>query len=778
MYETVPSGKTSFGAMVRLLTIGWFSLVSLAGAAQLAAAEVAPEDVAGRVQALLEQMTLEEKIGQLNQYSSSFDLTGPSAGDAEGRARYDRVRKGLVGSMLNVTGAEETRRAQKLAVENSRLGIPLIFGFDVIHGYQTMFPIPLGETASWDLEAIELSSRIAATEAAAAGLHWTFAPMVDIARDGRWGRIMEGAGEDPYLGSVVAAARVRGFQGEELDATDTIAACAKHFAGYGFAEGGRDYNTADFSEQTLRNVVLPPFQAAVEAGVATIMNGFNEIGGVPVTASAHLQRDILKGEWGFDGFVVSDWGSIGELVPHGVAEDARAAARMAIRAGSDMDMESGAYLAHLADLVKDGVIDEALVDDAVRRVLTVKFRLGLFDDPYRYSDPERERELVYSEEHQRIARDVARKSIVLLKNEGDVLPLDKNAGTIAVIGPLAADKDAPLGSWRGKAITDSAVSLLEGIEAAVSPDVEIRYAKGAPLAVGERSFIRELELNRDDQKGFDEALAAARGADVVIMALGEEAFQSGEGRSQVDIGFKGVQRQLLEAVHGVNPNIVLVLMNGRPLTLVWPAMNVPAILETWHLGSQAGHAIADVIFGDYNPSGKLPVSFPYHVGQEPLYYNVKNTGRPGPSDMVFWSHYTDAPNVALYPFGYGLSYTTFGYSDPILSAKEISMDETLRVEVVVRNIGSRRGEEVVQLYVRDLVGSVTRPVKELKGFEKIALDPKEERKVTFTLSAEDLAFYAADGTWKAEPGEFIVYVGASSVALKEAKFVLNAAVNQ
>jgi beta-glucosidase len=563
-------------------------------------------EIESRIDSLLERMTLEEKIGQLNQYSATFDITGPAPDEGGDKVRYEQIRIGQVGSMLNVTGAEATRSAQKLAVEKSRLGIPLIFGFDVIHGYQTMFPIPLGEAASWDLEAIQAAARVAATEASAAGVHWTFGPMVDIARDARWGRIMEGAGEDPFLGAQVAAARVRGFQGVDMAALDTIAACAKHYAGYGLAEAGRDYNTVDISEQTLRNVVLPPFRAAVDAGVATVMNSFNEIGGVPATGSVHLQREILKGEWGFEGFIVSDWGSIGELVPHGFAADPREAARMAITAGSDMDMESAAYVENLAALVRAGAVEEQVVDQAVRRVLRVKFRLGLFEDPYRYSDAGREERLVMSEEHLAVARDVARKSIVLLKNDGGLLPLSKDSGTIAVIGGLAADKDAPLGSWRGRAITDSAVSLLEGVRAAVGPNVTVRYAEGAKIAVGERSFLHELTLNEDDTSGFAAAVEAARGADTVVIALGEEALQSGEGRSQVDIGLKGVQEELLEEVRAVNENVVVVLMNGRPLVLEGIVEKAAALVEVWHLGSRAGHAIADVMFGDYNPSGKLP----------------------------------------------------------------------------------------------------------------------------------------------------------------------------
>ena len=727
-----------------------------------------------RIDELMARMTLEEKIGQLNQYSSSFDLTGPPPPDDRAKRRYDEIKKGQVGSLLNVTGAAATRAAQELAVKNSRLGIPLIFGYDVIHGYRTSFPIPLGETASWDLEAIEKSARIAATEASAAGLHWTFAPMVDIARDARWGRIMEGAGEDAHLGALAAAARVRGFQGKDLAAVDTIAACAKHYAAYGFAEAGRDYNTVDISEQTLRNVVLPPFKAAVDAGVATLMNSFNEIGGTPATASVHLQREILKGEWGFDGFVVSDWGSIGELVPHGVAKDARDAARLAITAGSDMDMEAGAYVAEIKGLVESGAVPVGVVDEAVRRILRVKFRLGLFDDPYRYSDAEREKRVLGAPEHAAAARDVGRKSIVLLKNEGGLLPLTKGRGTVAVIGPLAADTDTPLGNWRGAAVKNSAVSLLDGIKAAAGSSVQVRYAEGAKLVTGETDMGRELTLNSEDRSGFAAAEQAAKGADVVVLVLGENAFQAGEGRSQADIGLKGVQADLLRAVRAVNPKIVLVLMNGRPLALQDVEPMAPAIVEAWHLGSQAGHAIADVLFGEYNPSGKLPVSFPRVVGQAPIYYNAKHTGRGDPASggLVFWSHYTDVPNTPLFPFGHGLSYTRFEYSDLKLGASEVAKGATVPVEVTLKNAGSRAGTEVVQLYVRDLVGSVTRPVKELKGFQKVTLAPGESRRVTFTLRPDDLAFYTAANRWEAEPGDFEVFVGGSSAETLSAKLTL------
>ncbi|MBO1320475.1 beta-glucosidase BglX [Acanthopleuribacter pedis] len=728
------------------------------------------------VNELLQKMTLEEKIGQLNQYSSTFDITGPPPGDEAGKQRLDHIRNGMVGSMLNVVGVAATRRAQELAVKNARLGIPMLFAFDVIHGYQTMFPIPIAEAASWDLEAIELSARIAAVEASAAGLHWTFAPMVDVSRDARWGRVMEGAGEDPYFNSVVAVARVRGFQGKDLSATDTIAACAKHFAGYGFAEAGRDYNTAEVTEDTLHNVVLPPFKAAVDAGVATVMNAFNEINGIPATADTRLQRQILKGEWGFKGMVVSDWGSIGELVPHGAAADLNQAAFLAITAGSDMDMESSAYLAHLPAMVKSGLVGEDVIDEAVRRVLLLKAKLGLFEDPYRYSDPEREKALIYNEKHLAAARDVAAKSVVLLKNDNNLLPLRKDKGVLAVIGPLADDTDSPLGSWRGKAVANSAVSLLAGIRAAVGKEVEVRYAQGAPLGVGTRSFVEELTLNHDDRSGFDTAIQAARGADTVVMALGEEAFQSGEGRSQVDIGLKGVQMDLLKAVHAVNPNIVVVLSNGRPLVLDEVAAMAPALVEAWHLGSQSGHAVADILFGDVNPSGKLPMSFPRHVGQLPLYYNHKKTGRPGPdpNGLVFWSHYTDMDNAPLFPFGFGLSYTTFSYGDLSLSNKEIAFDGTLTVSTTVTNTGKRAGSEVVQLYVRDLVGTRTRPVKELKGFQKISLAAGATQKVSFNLTAADLAFYTRDGKWQAEPGDFEVFIGTNARDVQAARFTLKA----
>jgi beta-glucosidase len=727
--------------------------------------------IESKITDLLSKMTLDEKIGQLNQFTSHWEMTGPAPEAGSDQEMLQMIKTGMVGSMLNVTGAEATRQAQKLAVENSRLKIPMIFGYDVIHGYETMFPIPLGEAASWEPELARKSARVAATEASAAGIQWTFAPMVDIARDARWGRVMEGAGEDPYLGSAFAAARVKGFQGDDLSAPNTVAACVKHFAAYGFVEAGREYNTVDISENTLRNVVLPPFQAAVDAGAATFMNAFNEIGGTPSTANPHLLRDILKGEWKFDGFVVSDWNSIGELVNHGVAADKKEAAKLAMTAGSDMDMEGRCFVPNLKTLVEDGTVDKKLVDDAVRRVLRVKFRLGLFDDPYKYCDDNREKTEILSKENLEAARVAARRSIVLLKNENHLLPLKKDGQKIAMIGELASDKDTPLGSWRAKAITGSAVSLLEGMQHAVAKPSNLVYAKGPAFIVGPSQFTVELKFNTTDRSGIAEAVQVARNADVVVMALGEDCFQTGEGRSQTDIRLKGLQEELLEAVYAANKNVVVVLMNGRPLDISWMAEHVPSIVEAWHLGSEAGNGIADVLFGDYNPAGKLPISFPRCVGQVPLYYNHKNTGRPTNGEgNVFWSHYTDCPNDALFPFGYGLSYTTFNYSDLKLSSPEMPKDGKIDVSVTVTNAGTVDGEEVVQLYIRDLVGSTTRPVKELKGFQKIFLKAGETKTVQFSLEDKDLAFWGANHTFTAEPGDFKLWVGPNSAEGLETSF--------
>lgn len=725
-----------------------------------------------RVDSLLSLMTMKEKVGQLVQYSAYAELTGPGQKDEQTKRKYDRIRTGGVGSLLNVVNTASAREAQDLALQ-SRLAIPLMFGYDVIHGFRTMFPVPLGEAASWDLEAIEQAARISAIEASAAGIHWTFAPMVDVSRDGRWGRIMEGAGEDPYLCSLVAAARVRGFQGNDLSNQTTIATCPKHFAGYGFAEAGRDYNTVDISNQTLYNVILPPFKAAIQAGAVTVMSAFNEIGGIPASGHTHLLRNVLKEQWGFTGFVVSDWGSIYEMTQHGFAEDRRAASFKGIVAGIDMDMEGNCYDTYLVELVKKGTIDESLVDDAVRRVLRVKFMLGIMDDPYKYINAKRENENIYTDEHRQFAREAARKSIVLLKNEKLLLPLEKKGGPIAVIGPLAKDKDTPLGNWRGQAISNSAVSLFGGIENAIL-DRKILYSEGCKLSVGPRTFANELVLNEHDRSGFKEAKTIARQAEVVILAIGEDSQQSGEGRSQANIGLAGLQQELLEEIYAVNRNIIVVLMNGRPLEITWIAEHAPAIVEAWHLGSEAGNAIADILFGDYNPSGRLPVTFPRSEGQLPVYYAHKNTGRPGPlEDEVFWSHYTDESNEPLFPFGFGLSYTTFTYSDISLSMEEITQDQALEVSVDVTNTGNREGREIVQLYIRDLVASETRPVKELKAFKLINLLPGQLKTITFKLGADDLSFFGSNGETRLEPGAFHVFIGPDSRDVKRAVFRLS-----
>lgn len=743
----------------QLLKVALFTTVGF-GCSQ-APSNPETSEIDKKVEELLSKMNLDEKIGQLNQYTSRWEMTGPAPAGNNEQQMLEQIKTGMVGSLLNVTGAEATMKAQKLAVENSRLGIPLIFGYDVIHGYKTMFPIPLATAASWDPAAAELSAHTAAVETAASGIHWTFAPMVDISRDARWGRVMEGAGEDPYLGAQMAAAQVRGFQGNDLSADNTIAACVKHFAAYGFAEAGREYNTVDVSENTLQNVVLPPFKAAVNAGVATLMNSFNVIGGVPSTSNPHLLRDILKGEWNFNGFVVSDWNSIGEIHNHGVAADLKEAAYLAMTAGSDMDMEGYSYIAHLKELVNEGRVDEKLIDDAARRVLRVKFELGLFDDPYKYSKLD-ETGLVYNAENRKAAREVAKKSIVLLKNGGSLLPLKKSGQKIAVIGDLADDKDSPIGSWRAQAITGSAVSLLEGMEAAVTEKNNLSFSRGPVYVSNEPVFTQHLEYNTTDRSGLNEAVALAKKSDIVVLALGENCFQSGEGRSQTDISLGGLQPELLEAVYAANKNVVVVLMNGRPLVIDWMTENVPAILECWQLGSEAGNAIADVLFGDYNPAGKLPMSFPRSVGQCPIYYNHFSTGRADDTHTVFWSHYTDELNEPLFPFGYGLSYTTFDYSDLKLSASEITADQKLKVSAVVKNTGSVDGEEVVQLYIQDIYGSIARPVKELKGFQKIMLKAGESQTIEFELGAADLAFFGADRTWKAEPGDFNLWVGTNS----------------
>tara|TARA_B110000459_G_C16617167_1_gene499574 strand:+ start:416 stop:2653 length:2238 start_codon:yes stop_codon:yes gene_type:complete len=728
-----------------------------------------------RVDDLISKMTLEEKLGQMNQYNGFWNVTGPTPKEGNAKEKYDHLAKGWVGSMLNVRGAKEVRAVQEVAVNESRLGIPLIIGFDLIHGYKTISPIPLAETASWDLEAMRMSASLGAKEAAAAGINWTFAPMVDVTRDARWGRVMEGAGEDPYLGSRVAEARVHGFQGLDLSDPNTVAACAKHFAAYGFAESGRDYNTVDIGENTLHNIVLPPFKAAADAGVKTFMNSFNDLNGIPATADRNLQRNILKGDWNFDGFIVSDWGSLKEMIDHGYARDKKHAGELGLNAGSDMDMESYIYLNEIKSLLKEGKVSMEQVDDAVRRILKVKFELGLFDDPYRYCDEEREKRVTGSKEIQEGALDMAKKSIVLLKNENKLLPLKKEGQKIALIGPLANDKNSPLGNWRIAAENNSAVSVLEGLASYTGNT--ICHAQGVKLVNAIPAFHEEVKINTTDKSGFKAAKKAAKKADVVIMVLGEYGFQSGEGRSRTRLDLPGFQQELLEEIYKINKNIVLVLMNGRPLVLNWADQNIPAILESWHLGTQSGNAIAQVLYGDYNPSGKLPMSFPRSVGQMPLYYNYKSTGRPGAdggdAGSVFWSHYGDEKNSPLYPFGFGLSYTEFEYSEIKMSSNSMTIGSQIEASVVLKNTGKVKGKEVVQMYIHDQFASVTRPVRELKGFELVELGPGESKKVSFTIDPELLEFYSANRKWESEPGAFTVYIGTNSATKRKANFSLN-----
>nr|WP_320120453.1 beta-glucosidase BglX [uncultured Marinifilum sp.] len=715
------------------------------------------------VDELLSQMTLEEKIGQLNQYTSHWEMTGPAPKNSSAQKRLEDIKNGRVGSMLNVFGAKATYEAQKLAVENSRLGIPLLFGYDVIHGYKTMLPIPLGEASAWDPSISKQASQLAAKEAAAAGLHWTFAPMMDVGRDARWGRVMEGCGEDPYLASVLSVARVKGFQGEDLSKEYTIAACAKHFAAYAFAEAGRDYNTVDIGSYTLHNTVLPPFKAVANAGVSTFMNSFNIINGTPATANPYLQRELLKDKWNYDGFIVSDWGSIEEIDYHGAAEDLKHAAQLAINAGSDMDMESNAYLPYLKELVEEGKVKESVIKDAARRILKVKYKLGLFENPYKYSNPEREIELINNKESRDIARKIARHSMVLLKNNNKLLPLSKQTKSIAVIGPLADDKNSPLGSWRAQAIKNSAVSLLDGIKNAVSPNTKINYSKACDLAIGKRNFRDELNFSTTiNQQTILSAINTAKKSDIVILALGEDCFQSGEGRSQTNIRLKGAQMELFNKISELNKKIIVVLMNGRPIAIPEIEEKADAILETWFAGSEAGNAIADVLFGDFNPSGKLTMSFPRNVGQCPIYYNHMNTGRPNSTGNVFWSHYTDAPNTPLYPFGYGLSYTNFNYGAVETDKKSYSKNESVKLNFILSNTGEFEGEEIVQVYIQDPKAKYARPVKELKAFQKVKLASKEEKRITFELNKKDFGYYSPKGEFLFESGTYYIYVGCNS----------------
>ncbi|HET9709734.1 MAG TPA: beta-glucosidase BglX [Gemmatimonadales bacterium] len=680
-----------------------------------------------RITALIAQMTLAEKLGQLN-----LPTYNPGANPSQA----DLVRRGLVGGFLNLDGADATHDMQKIAVEQSRLHIPLLFGQDVIHGYRTTFPIPLGEASAWDPELAEATAKFAAREARAAGLNWTFAPMVDIARDPRWGRIAEGAGEDPYLGSVLAAARVRGFQ-------QYILATVKHFAAYGGAEAGREYNTVDMSERTLREVYLPPYKAAVDAGAGSVMSAFNEIGGVPSSANPWLTNTVLRGEWRFRGFVVSDWTSVAELVAHGIAASPSEAGRLALGAGVDMDMVAGIYVDSLPSLVRSGKIPMAQVDEAVRRILREKFRLRLFDDPYRAMPP--------VEPDTALARRAARESIVLLKNDGGLLPIAATAKTIAVIGPLAADTVNPLGPWSGKSRPSDVVSVLAGIKQRAGSGVTVLTAPGTGVTDG-------------DTTGIAAAVAMAQQADLTILVVGEADTMSGEASSRTRLGLPGAQEQLERAIVATGKPVVLVLMSGRPLILSWSAEHVPAIVETWFLGDEAGHAIADVLFGDVNPSGRLPATFPRSVGQVPIYYAEKNTGRPAVEGQHFTSKYLDIPNTPLYPFGFGLSYTTFAYRDLKVANAQLRPTDTLVVSVTVANTGTRGGTDVAQLYVHDDVGSVTRPVRQLQGFQRVELAAGATKTVEFRVPVQQLGLWNQAMRYVVEPGSFHVYVGSNSTA--------------
>lgn len=710
-----------------------------------------------RADSVLALMTLEEKVGQLVQYSGGWATGAETGRPSEGS--NELIKKGKVGSFLNVVGAEQTKKMQKAAVEESRLKIPLIFGLDVIHGYRSTFPVPIGEASTWNPTLIQKSARMQAEEASSGGVHWTFNPMVDIARDPRWGRIMEGSGEDPYLGSLMAAARVRGYQGDDLSANNTILACVKHYAAYGGAEGGRDYNTVDMSERNFRDFYLPPYKAAVEAGAGSLMASFNEIGGIPSSASKFLLTKILRDEWKTDAMVVSDWNSIGELIPHGVAKDLREAAILGIEATVDMDMEANAYYNHLADLVKEGKVNIKLVDDAVRRVLIAKFKLGLFDDPFKYCDAEREKRTIRSKEIIEATQEVASETLVLLKNEKNILPLKKDLKAIAVVGPLANSSEDPLGGWSGLSNKDEVVPLLEGIKNKLGDNVKINYAEGC-------------KITGDDKSGFDEAIEAAKSSEVVIAVVGESSGMTGEANSRATLDLPGVQEDLIKELYKTGKPVVVVLLNGRPLTITWLKENVNAILEAWYPGISASYAVTNVLFGDYNPDGKLPVTFPRHVGQVPIHYNHKNTGRPHDPTNHYTSYYMDLENTPLFPFGYGLSYTTFEYSDLMLEKNQIKKDESLKVSVNVKNTGKYEGKEVVQLYIRDLVGSVTRPVKELKDFTKISLKPGETKTVEFTITPEKLKFHDINMNYVVEPGDFKVFVGTNSVDVKEASFTV------
>ncbi len=708
-----------------------------------------------RVDSVLKLMTLEEKIGQMTQFSANWSITGPVMSDDF----QPYLEKGLIGSIFNATSVKGVRKMQEIAVEKTRLGIPILFGQDVIHGYKTIFPIPLGEACSWDLEMMRRTAEIAAIEAASDGINWTFAPMLDIGRDARWGRVMEGAGEDPYLASRIAEARVVGFQGgndwKSLKSTSTLLACGKHLAAYGAAESGRDYNPAELSEHTLRNVYLPSYEAAAKAGVGTFMASFNEINGIPATADKWLLTDILRNEWGFKGFVVSDYTGINELVPHGVAKDEKHAAQLAANAGVDMDMTGATFIKYLEESVKEGKVSEQVIDNAVRTILEIKFLLGLFDDPYRYLDEDRAQQNTMTPEFMKTARKAVASSVVLLKNENNILPITKESGkTIALIGPLMNDSVNLNGEWAGLGDRNKSIPILKGLtDKYIGTSVKLIYAEG--------STITETSAAK-----ISEAVAAARKSDIVIAAMGEDFNWSGEAAVRTDIRLPNAQLELLKALKATGKPIVLITLSGRPLDLSWEDENLDAILHAWFPGTQGGHGIADVVTGDYNPSGRLVMSFPRNVGQIPIYYNQKSTGRPvdlNNEKIDYKSSYLDTSITPLYPFGYGLSYTTFAISNVTTDKKTMqTVKDKITVTASVKNTGAKDGEIVVQLYVRDLVGTVTRPIKELKGFQKVSLKAGESKQLSFELTSEDLAFYNIDMKKQTEPGDFKLWIAQHS----------------
>ena len=725
------------------------------------------------VDGLMKKMTLDEKIGQLNLPASGDFTTGSITSSNIG----NKIKEGKVGGVLNIRSVEKIRETQRVAVEESRLKIPLIFGLDVIHGYKTIFPIPLALSCTWDMDLIEQSARIAAQEASADGLNWTFSPMVDISRDPRWGRVAEGAGEDPWLGSRVAEAMVKGYQGEDLKNNNTIMACVKHFALYGATEAGRDYNTVDMSLVRMYNEYLPPYLAAFKAGAGSAMSSFNEINGIPATANKWLMTDLLRKQWGFKGFVVTDYTAIQELMEHGVGNNLKDVTVLAQNAGIDMDMVSEGFLLHSKELLKEGKVSQKIIDDACRRILEAKYKLGLFDDPYRYTSDYRAKNEILTPENRKAARTIAENTIVLLKNENQLLPLNP-AKTIALIGPLANNQREMIGTWSAAGDLTNAVSVLSGIKSLLGPNAKVTYAMGCNLLT-DKDFLTKISGkkymdSRTDDEMITEAYHTASNADIIVAVLGEPAELSGEASCRSEIGLPGRQLELLKTLLKTGKPVVLVLMSGRPVTMEFEAANVPAILEAWHGGIEAGNAVANVLYGKHNPSGKLTMTFPVNVGQIPIYYNHKNTGRPyvGDRNDKYKSFYLDVENAPLYPFGYGLSYTTFDYSDLKPDKQKLPMNGTLTISVTITNSGKYDGSEVAQLYIRDMVGSITRPVKELKGFQKVFLKAGESRTLTFSLTSADLAFYNNDLQLKAEPGDFKVFIGTNSASCLETSFEL------